>query len=1445
MATHVQPMNIRTEDPTTRTSLIATAARNSCYFAGILAGSSLLPAALGADIQWTGATDTWTNAANWSTGTVPGPIDFAWVGNGGTVQIANGDPIWTTQDFRTGAGGPTGTIEQNGGTVNITSWFRMGVEEGSTGTYNMNGGMLNVRSNRFNLGEKGAGILNMTGGLIVHGSGQLIAGNRDNGNESGVNATGVINQSGGTFTNESEVWIGFGVNGDNTDFGTFNLTGGTFNVRRWFVMGRTGGEGVLNISGANTLLAKSGEDGHMILGDVAGGNNPKGTVNQNGGTVQIGSECWVGQVATGTGVYNLNSGTILANNWFSSGRAGGTGTVNMTGGTLVKTGGGSISIGGGGGASDGTWNHSGGLMDIVDGSVFVGENGTGIGRYTLSGTGELRVGNLVVSQSETVDGVLSLNGGTARVARIFRNATDVAAVGTANFNGTQIIARSNQTNFISGLTTADVQAGGLLVDTDTYTLGAPQVFTGVGGVTKSGLGTLTISAPWDATGASSVTNGVLALKDAGFSGSSLTVSNGAAIAGDNSVIAAPVTVAASGGTILHNTANFLPIEFGDLTLNGATNLDFADAALTPGTYTVATYTGTLTGGANLKLTRPGSISLATAGEINVTVDPARTLTWTGAANSTWDIFSTVNWNDGSGAVAFGQGDTVELGDTAGTITVNGAIRPAALTVNNTAGNTVTLTAANTSSEITGTVALAKQGAGKAVLDIDATLDASSFVDIAEGELQVGNGGTTGSLGVATVNNLGVLHINLNRDRIFTNAISGLDTASFVKSGTGNVTLSGAFGNPGTTTVNAGRLTLVTPAVPTGTGTMIAAGAELEVRSTANYDAYTGVISGSGKLIKTGGSELFLNADNSGFTGEIELRRGPGNSLNIRNVNALGSPLGKTVVHGLNGTGSQSLNIRNLGAGSPHTIAEPIELRPSAFGRAGITHEAGPDNTQVVNLTGPISMYSTGRSAVNFRNYNRSGTLNIMGDVTGEMGGAQFFVRSNTSANTGGINFYGSINIADDAEMVVTEELRARIGAPGKTYSGFRTIIANGHVRTLVDNALPADRPIFLGEGNNAVDSKLILGEDTTPVEQTVVGIGSNNTDPDCRIVGGASSNSTFTMNLPGNATFAAPFGGAAANENNLNIVKSGIGALTLSSPLASTLAGTTTVSGGSLYVNTSMSTSSLTVQAGATVGGNGTTGVLAVSGAPGSTANVAPGANNAIGTLTVSGGMTLGADSAINWQVGTWSGTPGTGYDTIASAGGVNITATSANPVTIRIQPLALAGFVEENRSFTLASTSAGVTGFSADKFVFDTAGFPGAGTFSVRVDGTNLVLDYTMAVGGDFDSWALDNGVTGGPTGDSDGDGIVNLVEYALNLNPAGFDATTGAFNGSTVTFSKRADAVENGDVTYTIETSATMLPGSWTAVTPTTDTATEISYTLPTGQGKVFARLQVTQVP
>jgi hypothetical protein len=123
----------------------------------------------------------------------------------------------------------------------------------------------------------------------------------------------------------------------------------------------------------------------------------------------------------------------------------------------------------------------------------------------------------------------------------------------------------------------------------------------------------------------------------------------------------------------------------------------------------------------------------------------------------------------------------------------------------------------------------------------------------------------------------------------------------------------------------------------------------------------------------------------------------------------------------------------------------------------------------------------------------------------------------------------------------------------------------------------------------------------------------------------------------------------------------------------------------------------------------------------------------------------------------------------------------------------------------------------------------------------TDFKLTKTTASSSDFASWALANGVTGGANGDSDNDGVDNLVEYALidGGERGTFDAST-----QTVSFTKRG-APYGADVTLEIEESDDLgITDPWEAVTATVVGDT-ISYTLPPGKTKVFTRLKVNQVP
>lgn len=122
---------------------------------------------------------------------------------------------------------------------------------------------------------------------------------------------------------------------------------------------------------------------------------------------------------------------------------------------------------------------------------------------------------------------------------------------------------------------------------------------------------------------------------------------------------------------------------------------------------------------------------------------------------------------------------------------------------------------------------------------------------------------------------------------------------------------------------------------------------------------------------------------------------------------------------------------------------------------------------------------------------------------------------------------------------------------------------------------------------------------------------------------------------------------------------------------------------------------------------------------------------------------------------------------------------------------------------------------------------------------GTQIALIADVVPG--YASWATDNNIEGElPDDDFDSDGISNLVEYALGKNPKVSDLPPGTFDGSTLTFTKGTDALANGDVTYAIEESDDLgISDPWANVVAN-EIGNTISYTLPTGKTRVFARLK-----
>ena len=143
--------------------------------------------------------------------------------------------------------------------------------------------------------------------------------------------------------------------------------------------------------------------------------------------------------------------------------------------------------------------------------------------------------------------------------------------------------------------------------------------------------------------------------------------------------------------------------------------------------------------------------------------------------------------------------------------------------------------------------------------------------ILNGTLQVGAGGTTGSLGTGPVYVADTLAFNLSGSAAVANPISG--GGSLVQAGTGFLTLLGASGFGGDLTVAAGTLQIGNG----GSGASLAASSGVLdngslVFNHSDIEVFPGVISGSGGLVQTGGGLLALMGSNT-YSGSTTISGG--------------------------------------------------------------------------------------------------------------------------------------------------------------------------------------------------------------------------------------------------------------------------------------------------------------------------------------------------------------------------------------------------------------------------------------------------------------------------------------------------------------------------------------------------------------------------------------------
>ncbi|HAK7396165.1 TPA: fibronectin-binding autotransporter adhesin ShdA [Salmonella enterica] len=256
-----------------------------------------------------------------------------------------------------------------------------------------------------------------------------------------------------------------------------------------------------------------------------------------------------------------------------------------------------------------------------------------------------------------------------------------------------------------------------------------------------------------------------------------------------------------------------------------------------------------------------------------TVDAGDTFTVTSeldetAATSNWDGKTLFKEGDGTLILSNTANDYGNTNINGGTLSANDAAALGSGDVAIAENAKLELSQGTLDNNVTGEGQIVKSGSDELIVTGDNNY--SGGTTITDGTLIADH---ADSLGTGAVANSGVLQVGEGE---LENTLSG--SGSLMKTGTGELTLSGDNSYSGGTTITDGTLT-ADHADSLGTGAVANSGVlqvgEGELENT---------LSGSGSLVKTGTGELTLGGDNS-YSGDTTIADG---TLIAANVNALGS-----------------------------------------------------------------------------------------------------------------------------------------------------------------------------------------------------------------------------------------------------------------------------------------------------------------------------------------------------------------------------------------------------------------------------------------------------------------------------------------------------------------------------------------------------------------------------
>ena len=358
-------------------------------------------------------------------------------------------------------------------------------------------------------------------------------------------------------------------------------------------------------------------------------------------------------------------------------------------------------------------------------------------------------------------------------------------------------------------------------------------------------------------GALALTSGITAINTADTTALTYTISESINVAANQTWA---VTNGGTTGTV-------------NLVVSGALSGNSTITKLGGGTLTLSasnSRAGQLQMGLNSPSTTAGTVRLLNNNALGTS---AATILWENdgileLATNGLSIASSSLINNRNSATDFKRVYRLDLaGTNTGTISGSFDIRNNNSTTTFDVGTDDTLTLSGNFSNAANTGSFTKAGAGTVVLTGSANTLSGGIV-ISAGTLQVGNGGTTGTLNASAnaVTNNGALVFNRSDNITVGNAIRG--SGSLTKNGTGTLTLTNASTYTGATTIADGELALSGSGKLSSSTALNLSGAtsRLDVSGVTDSGSTNGSLAGApGSVINLGGKNLNVGGDNTSTT----------------------------------------------------------------------------------------------------------------------------------------------------------------------------------------------------------------------------------------------------------------------------------------------------------------------------------------------------------------------------------------------------------------------------------------------------------------------------------------------------------------------------------------------------------------------------------------------------